>query len=243
MVAPPSSTWSASMSLSRLLVPLSEHVHLDHDDPTGAFVRATPPRISLVPGMRIRGAAIRAFVQWYEVELGTPRFRSLLQRMPASVAGHFDLAAEGLGILATSWYACALVEGLLDALTGHLSDHRRGHVALRAARVVMRSTLGGPYQRIFATLATPERYAERAQTLWNAYYDSGFMRVAPRSDVPGATCGIRHWRAHHPLLCGLNAGASTAIYEAMGKRQVSTMRVACVSLGHDECVFSTTWRD
>lgn len=231
--------WSSDASLSGLIVPISEQVGLEVEPPT------EPRSLAALglnrSGSQVRGAAVRAFVQWYEVELGTPRFRSLLCRVPRVAARAFDLNAEGLGIRDTAWYSCSVVAVVLDALTAHLSEQRRALVTLRAARVVMRSTLAGSQRHVLARIRTPELYAQHAQELWSAYYDSGSLRIVPRADVAGATCRVRHWHAHHPLLCSLNSGASTAVYELMGKRHVNTTRLACVSLGHDECVFSTTW--
>lgn len=56
-----------------------------------------------------------------------------------------------------------------------------------------------------------------------------------------ADCTIADWDAHHPVICLMNWEAATAIYQAMGQRNVKTERVACVRHGRPACHFRTTW--
>ncbi len=194
-----------------------------------------------IPG-RIKGAAFREFVGWYEEELGRERLLALLREVPDDVrrALELDPARESLGILSSRWYAADAIHALLDAvLAGIDPDHRRDSIG-RAADAVMLRTLRGVYRILFEWLATPDRYARFADRLWRSYYDCGEMRVVQETPER-ALCTIHGWHSHSARLCDMNAAAAASIYRAMGCADVTTHRTACVDQGASECRFVTTW--
>ena len=194
-----------------------------------------------IPG-RIKGAAFREFVGWYEQELGRERLLALSREIPGEMRRALDLdpARESLGILSSRWYAADAIHALLDAiLAGIDADDRRDSIG-RAADAVMRATLRGVYRILFEWLATPDRYARFADRLWRSYYDCGEMHVVQETPER-AVCTIRDWHSHSPQLCDMNAAAAASIYRAMSCTGVTTQRTACVAQGASECRFVTTW--
>lgn len=199
------------------------------------------PRSGGEPG-RIKGAAFREFVAFYEQELGRARLLALVERIPSAQRQALDLAAdrESLGILSSRWYEAASIHALLDAILAGLDpDHRRESIH-RAADAVMQGTLRGVYRVLFEWLATPDRYARFADRLWRSYYDSGDMHVVQETPER-AVCTIRAWASHSAQLCDMNAAAAGSIYRAMGCTDVVVARSHCVAQGASECRFVTTW--
>ena len=133
-----------------------------------------------------------------------------------------------------------MVHALLDELTQGYSDEQLDEIARDGAQAVMKSSLRGLYNAVFALLASPQRYSTHANTLWCMHYDSGRLEVeetAPREH----TSKIRDWHSHHPLVCRLNTAAVAPIYEAMGCREVVTQRLECVAEGGTACVSRVRW--
>lgn len=205
-----------------------------------------PPPTSVAPAApnrdaSIKGVAVREFVRWYERRVGPARFQALVSGLPAIARDAFDLSAPGLGIVSTTWYPAGAVNALLDAIEQQIEPKDRERVTLEAARAVMDVTLSGVYRVLFRMMASPERYARYCQKLWSTYYDSGRIEIVLSQEGTTAVTTTSGWTAHHPLSCDLNRGASVAIFLAMGCRNVSCVREACVVQGAPACRFVTRW--
>ena len=199
------------------------------------------PRPEAAPG-RIKGAAFREFVAWYEQELGRAQLLTLVRAIPDDLRRGLELDPdrESLGILSSRWYRADAIHALLDAVIAGIDPDQRRESIERAADAVMRATLRGVYRILFEWLATPDRYARFADRLWRSYYDSGEMHVVQETPER-AVCTIRDWGSHSAQLCDMNAAAAGSIYRAMGCTEVVARRTSCVAQGADECRFVTTW--
>jgi hypothetical protein len=192
------------------------------------------------PG-RIKGVALRQFLIWHQEQLGEPAFRALFATLAPDLSSQLTVGAEALGIRASQWYDCRLIHGILDALTLDMSEDERLALTVEGSQAVMDHTLRGVYRSLFEWMANPERYARHGSKIWSTYYDSGDFAIESFAEDRRAVCTIRDWSSHHPILCDMNRGASTAIYRAMGLPDANCIREACVSRGGSECRFVTTW--
>jgi len=192
-------------------------------------------------GGRIKGAALRQFLVWYQNEVGERAFAERFADLPSELAVELDREAEALGIVASHWYDCRLIHGILDALTANLSEEQRYALTTEGSQAVMDATLHGLYRSLFEWMANPKRYARHGSKIWSTYYDSGEFSIESDQAARRAICTIRDWTSHHPVLCDMNRGASTAIYRAMGLPDAQCVREACVDRGASECRFVTTW--
>jgi hypothetical protein len=158
-------------------------------------------RPEAAPG-RIKGAAFREFVAWYEQELGRAQLLTLLRSIPDDLRRELELdpARESLGILSSRWYPADAIHALLDAIIAGIDPDRRRESIERAADAVMRATLRGVYRILFEWLATPDRYARFADRLWRSYYDSGRASGLhdPRLGIAQRTA-LRHERGRGRL--------------------------------------------
>jgi len=193
------------------------------------------------PSGRIKGAALRQFLIWHREQLGENAFRDRFATLAPDLAKELTPGVEALGILASHWYECRLIHGILEALTRGMSEEETLALTTEGSQAVMNHTLRGVYRSLFEWMANPKRYARHGGKIWSTYYDSGDFEVQSSDEEHSATCTIRNWSSHHPILCDMNRGASTAIYRAMGLPTANCLREACVTRGADECRFVTTW--
>jgi len=190
---------------------------------------------------RIKGVALRQFLVWYQGKLGEAAFGALFASLSPDLSKQVDIGSEALGIRASHWYECRLIHGILDALTADMSEAEKLALTVEGSQAVMDHTLRGVYRSLFEWMANPKRYARHGNKIWSTYYDSGDFEIESFEDERRAVCMIRDWSSHHPILCDMNRGASTAIYRAMGLAGADCAREACVSRGANECRFVTTW--
>ncbi len=190
---------------------------------------------------RIKGAALRQFLLWCREKLGEPAFGNCFADLPPDLARQLSIGADALGIIGSRWYDCSLIHGILDALTAGMSDEEKLALTVEGSQSVMDYTLRGIYRTLFQWMADPTRYARHGDKIWSNYYDSGDFAIQSSTEDRRAVCTIRNWSSHHPILCDMNRGASTAIYRAMGLPHANCVREACVAQGANECRFVTTW--
>jgi hypothetical protein len=181
----------------------------------------------------IKGAAFGEFVAWYAVHGDAAELREAIDHVELEHPGTFDPDRDGFGILSSRWYPAELVHALLDRIVEGKPATVLQQIADRAARDIMTKTLSGVYRFLFSTFATPERYARHAGRLWEMHYDSGEISIEAVDG--GWRSRISGWGGHHPFICRLNMAATVPIYEAMGCRDVSYRRLACVSDGAPAC--------
>jgi len=204
-------------------------------------VRALAVGPENVSSGRIKGAALREFLSWYQQKLGEAAFSERFADLPEDLARQLNTGTEALGIVASRWYDCRLIHSVLDALTAGLSEEERLALTVEGSRAVMDHTLRGVYRSLFEWMANPKRYARHGGKIWSTYYDSGDFSIESSLEARQAVCTIRNWSSHHPILCDMNRGASTAIYQAMRLPGANCVREACVSQGATECRFVTNW--
>jgi hypothetical protein len=194
------------------------------------------------PTGRVKGAALAAFIRWYEDDRGKDELRARIGALPATLALELGLDEnEGaLGILASRWYDCRAIGVLLDAMVAGVEPRELERMIDASARAVMQHTLRGVYRMLFDWLATPERYARHSHRLWSSYHDTGSMTVEQREPTI-AHCTIAGWAGHHPVMCAMCRASAEVIYTEMGCTGATTVRHACIADGAASCVFITRW--
>lgn len=179
-------------------------------------------------------------LHWYGQAHGEARLREILLAIPKDLRGPLDLDHRAYGVIATDWYPATLVHRMFDDMTRGLDAKQRDAFARGGAEATVRAGLRGVYKVLFQLLMNPKRYASRAQSLWERYYDAGVMEKTVKSPTYHHTV-IRAWSSHHPLLCEINAHSAQIIYEELGCKQVKVERTGCVSRGDRACTQDITW--
>jgi hypothetical protein len=189
---------------------------------------------------RVKGAAIREFLLWYDEQYGHEATLRLAEAIPPSYEGLISPSEPALGVLGASWYPSALVAPMLDSLAATTKDGGR-QFALEANRAVVPRMIRGVYRVLFDVVATPERYAQHVGRLWRRLHTTGDRRM--RIVAPGeAFSTVESWPGHHPLLCWITIYTMAFLFEAMGYTQWSVDRIACVSDGAARCATTLRYR-
>jgi hypothetical protein len=192
-------------------------------------------------GPKIKGEGLRQFLQWYIATFDKARLAGFLVDLPPHLAGHFDLSQTSLGLVSSAWYPAEVFHVVIDRMLADYTAEQRAGFAKRAARATIDATLKGVYKFLFETMMTPDRYAARAQKLFSRFYDTGTMtkvKLAPTTHLTE----IRGWTSHHPVLCDVLLYTGDPVYSALGCKNVTTRRIACVANGDPLCSYEVSWR-
>lgn len=188
----------------------------------------------------IKGAAIRAFFEWYQEKYGVEHIREMARKAPEDLRAALDPEQPLVTILPASWYPSRLVCSMLEVLReGKTEAEFREIVRIGNMTVIDRSF--SVYRFLLETLVTPELYAAAIPRLWKQLHNTGRRRM--KIDGPGeATSTVSDWPGHHPLLCTITIETMRAIFVRMGKKDVQWKRIKCVTThGGKECVTKLTW--
>lgn len=192
------------------------------------------------PHGRIKGAAIRDFVAWYERTYGTARLVEAVQQLPTSGQAEFDTERECLGVLASTWFPATVVHGVLDHLTEHLTEEAHDEMAAQAGEAVVKAMMTGVQRVVFSTLMTPRTYLKVANLAFHLNFDEG--RVLNQELGPRRHRGsVEGWSSHHPFLCKMNVEIKRGLYSAMGCKYVVIEERFCKSRGATECGSVISW--
>ncbi len=192
------------------------------------------------PHGRIKGAAIRDFVAWYERTYGTTRLIAAVSSLPGPGQAEFDTERECLGVLASTWFPAAVVHGVLDHLTSHLTEAEEDDLAARAGEAVVKAMMTGVQRVVFSTLMTPRTYLKIANLAFHANFDTG--RVLNEEAGPKRHRGhVEGWTSHHPFLCKMNVEIKKGIYGAMGCKRVKIDERYCRDRGGSQCGSVISW--
>jgi hypothetical protein len=187
---------------------------------------------------QIKGAAIRALLDWHRREYGADAYEAVLAQL--SEQERAMLSADG-EVLASVWYDARLSHRLLELVLGVLPPSQQPLVARDAAREALRHLRRGVYQFVVQQIVSPAFYARHIQRLFRLLHDTGERRI--EMGPPGMALSITcEWPGHHPLLCTLANETMAAVFETLGCRDVSIEPLQCVSRGAPDCRCQVRWK-
>jgi hypothetical protein len=195
----------------------------------------TPP-----PHSRIKGAAVREFLQWYVQRTSRSALQDAVVSLPEPLQRLFDADADAVGVLASSWYDTHAVHALIDALFASIEPADHAAAIREGARYAVAHSARGIYRFVLERL-TPEVYCRNIQRLWNMLHDTGQREIVvlEPQHIRSIT---REWPGHHRALCIASTETMVAVFEIMGCRDVHMERLACVSDGAPECITEMRWQ-
>jgi len=192
-------------------------------------------------GGRVKGASIRAVMEWYVSRFGPQSVGPIVQTLSPELRALLREDQEGLGIMSASWYPDQLLHAFCDTLTEKLTPVQRVALAKSGAYASTTSSINGVYRAIFRSFASPSLYARYSQRLWAMYYDNGLYSVKEVSETEHEI-HIGDWLSHHPVNCESILGSSAAIYELLGCQGIGVTRLGCVEEGAPDCSFKVIFR-
>jgi hypothetical protein len=182
---------------------------------------------------RIKGAAVRELLLWYDGKYGREETARLVERVPPALLGMVDVSRPGLGILGASWYPTSLTHPMLDRIAAE-HGHEGRDLARDANHDVVPRMIRGIYRMAFRAVATPELYARHVSRLWRRMHTTGERTMQVRAEGEALSV-VSGWAGHHPVLCWVTIYTMAYVFEAMGYKHWSVDRVACVGHGAPQC--------
>jgi len=191
---------------------------------------------------RIKGAPLRALLDYWSETHGKESIAMLRARLPEALAQQLVLDPErpGFGVLVGGWYSNEAAGALLDELLLSVPPDRRGETMDHITDEVMRRTLTGVHKAVFRIVGSPELMRKKGQFFWNQQFDTGEVEI----EAVGPGHQIHHyrsWRGHHRLLCQLSFGCVRPMFHMMGVKNCRVEQRSCVDRGADECVAHIHW--
>lgn len=188
-------------------------------------------RREALAGGHVKGAMVRAHLQFVRDRLGEPALEQTLKALPA------DVAAEVHGILATTW--CAF-ESLI------VLDRTIARVAGRDERDLMREL--GKYSAQI-NLSTIYRAFHRddihdffrnSAMLHRKFQDFGDCEYEQVAKTHGRI-SIRNSTCYSPAYCASETGYLEQVIATHGGTSASVTESACQATGDDRCTFELRW--
>ena len=183
---------------------------------------------------------MRQFLRWYVAKYGRGRLTEHLARLPDGRASEIDLDQPNFGIVSSGWYPASTFHALVDEMLEQYSPEQRQSFAREAAKATIDATVKGVYRFLFEAIMTPDRYAKRAQQVFDRFYDAGTItkQVVARNVHLTRVVG---WTSHHPVLCDVMLYTSEYVYGLLGCRNVTVKRLGCISRGDASCSYEIRW--
>jgi hypothetical protein len=190
---------------------------------------------------RIKGAALREFLEWYRATSGEGDLRDRLAGMPAlGSLPNLDIDVAGCGVLASGWYDADDIHLLLDALIRGRTEAETQRLVTAGSEAALTRTLTGLHRTLMRVVASPRLHARFAQRLWSTYYDTGQVQsVCVNEHTQSIT--YTGWTSHHPMLCTMTTASDGVIFPMMGLSNVTVSPVECVADGATGCTHIVEW--
>jgi hypothetical protein len=191
---------------------------------------------------KVKGAAVRSFIQWYVREVDPERLRAIVLTLPEAEREEFDVEHITLGVLPSNWYSAKAIHGILDRLTAGLEREQLDDLGARAGKATAAAILTGVHRVLFERLLNPAAYCKLAERAFRLNYESGHLENiahGPRRHE-GIVSG---WKSHHPFLCRMNVAIKAELYRAMRCKGVRVERRFCRDDGDDRCGSIIVWNE
>jgi hypothetical protein len=191
---------------------------------------------------RIKGAALREFLEWYRATFGEDDLRHRLAGAPTLHSlPNLDLGVVGCGVLASGWYGADDIHVLLDAIARGRTETEVRQLVTAGAQAALTRTLTGLHRTVMRVVGSPKLHARFAQRLWSTYYDTGRVQsVCVNEHTQSIT--YTDWTSHHPVLCTMTTASDSVIFPLMGLSGVTVSHVSCVLDGAPGCTHLVEWQ-
>ena len=182
-------------------------------------------------GGRVKGAMVRAHLQFVRDQLGEPALALTLKSLPATVA------AEVRGILPATWCAFESLV-LLDQAIARVANREERELMRELGRYSARINLSTIY-RAFHRDDIHEFFRNSAM-LHRQFQDFGdceYEYVAPGH----ARITVRNAACYSPAYCSSEAGYLEEVIATHGGTAASVVESACQCASDDRCTFELRW--
>lgn len=191
---------------------------------------------------RIKGAALREFLEWYRTAFGEGDMRRRLAETPTLASlPNLDMGIAGCGVLASGWYDADDIHLLLDGIVRGRTETEIQQIVNSGTEAALTRTLTGLHRTLMRVVGSPPLHARFSQRLWSTYYDTGRVQsVCVNQHTQSIT--YTGWTSHHPVLCAMTTASDAVIFPLMGLSGVTVSAVSCVNDGAPGCTHLVEWQ-
>ena len=183
-------------------------------------------------GGRVKGAMVRAHLQFVRDRLGEPALARTLSALPSAVA------AELHGVLASTW--CAFESLIaLDRTIARVAGRDERELLRELGRYSAQINLSTIY-RAFHRDDIHEFFRNSAM-LNRQFQDFGDCEYEPVGKTQGRI-SVRNAICYSPAYCTSEAGYLEQVIATHGGTAANVVESACQCQGDDRCTFELRWR-
>jgi predicted hydrocarbon binding protein len=188
-------------------------------------------RREALAGGRVKGAMVRAHLQFVRDQLGEPVLALTLKALPPEVA------AELQGILATTWctFESLIVLDRTIARVAGRDEHDLVRELGRYSAQINLSTIYRAFHR-----DDIHDFFRNSAMLHRKFQDFGDCEYEQVAKTHGRI-SIRNSTCYSPSYCSSEAGYLEQVIAAHGGTSASVTESACQGAGDDRCTFELRW--
>ncbi len=198
---------------------------------------------SLLDHGNVKGAPVRAFLDFFALQSGEPAVQEAIRRLPDALRRRAFPAphAPGYGVYASAWIPSEALGMIADDLLQGADAATRVRLAGGAARRVMNDTLRGVHKALFRTVASPELMLRNHMVFWRQQYDTGHVEI-DTVDPCAQRHVVRDWGGHHPFVCEVTFACIPHMFRAMRLKTPRLEHYRCRDHhGGDRCEAIIRW--
>jgi len=183
-------------------------------------------------GGRVKGAMVRAHLQFVRDRLGEPALAATLKALPAAAA------AEIQGLLASSWCtfeSLVLLDRSIARVAGRDEQELMRELGRHSAQINL-STIYRAFHR-----DDIHEFFRNSATLHRQFQDFGDCEY---EHVGGTHCriSVRNAVCYSPVYCSSEAGYLEQVIAAHGGAGARVTESACQCANDDRCTFELRWQ-
>ena len=183
-------------------------------------------------GGKVKGAMVRAHLQFVKDKLGEPAVARTIESLPPAVA------AEVQSILASSW--CAFQSLIaLDRAIARIAGRDEKELMRELGRYSAQINLSTIYRAVNRDdIHDFFRHSAALHRQFQDFGDCAYEHV----DETHARITVRNAASYSPAYCASEAGYLEQVIATHGGKDVSVTESACQCAGDDRCTFELRWR-
>ena len=182
------------------------------------------------------GSAIVGAIDFFIQKYGPAAAHAVISRLPSAMRAHVKPNAPTMGLLGAKLYPYSFIGELVRAMVAVVKPPNGEDEFIReVVSAGMDATLATINRILLRWVVSPQTHAAHAQEVWNAYHDSGRVRVLSATDNEYIV-ELSEWPNHDVTVCKICLEARRRVLEKTGLRNVEATRVKCLGWGHDVCV-------
>lgn len=190
------------------------------------------PRREALAGGRVKGAMVKAHLQFVRDRLGEAALARTQAALPAAVAAEVD------GILVSTWCkfeSLVVLDRTIASVAGRDANELMHELGRYSAQINL-STLYRAFDR-----ADLHEFFRKSATLHRQFQDFGTCSYEQLGPTSGRI-SIRDAACFSPTYCSSEAGYLEQVIAAHGGTATSVTESACQCASDDHCTFELRWQ-